>query len=299
MRGRGRHRTAGALVALVALLALGIGYLILRPSPAGSAADPGPPSAGAATTRPATTPPPGSTLGSTAGSAPGAGAFDGPTYPVLRVVDGDTVNVRVGGQDETVRILGINAPETDQCWGSEATRAAARLLDGAAVTLVADPTQSDRDRYGRLLRYVGLADGTDVGRQLVEDGDADERTYDGEYARQGDYRAADAAAAAAGRGLHDPATCNGNPAPATPTDPTRPAEPTVTAGSPAGSPEATATGQTGPNGCDIKGNISGNGKIYHLPGSADYDRTRIDESRGERWFCSEAEAQAAGWRARN
>jgi hypothetical protein len=49
-------------------------------------------------------------------------------------------------------------------------------------------------------------------------------------------------------------------------------------------------------GCDIKGNISDNGRIYHLPGGAYYARTRIDESRGERWFCSESEARTAGWR---
>ena len=225
-----------------------------------------------------------------------------PNHAVLRVVDGDTVHVLVDGRDETVRLLGINAPETDQCWGSEATRAAAALLEGATVTLVADPTQNDRDRYGRLLRYVVLADGTDVGRRLVEDGDADERTYDGQYARQADYRAADAAAAAAGRGLNDPATCNGNPTPGTPTEPA-PAS-SARAGSsgpsgPAGPPAAITTPETGPNGCDIKGNISANGRIYHLPGSADYGRTRIDESRGERWFCSVAEAEAAGWRARN
>ena len=49
--------------------------------------------------------------------------------------------------------------------------------------------------------------------------------------------------------------------------------------------------------CRIKGNISRSGKIYHVPGSRDYDETRIDESRGERWFCTQDEAKAAGWRA--
>jgi len=49
--------------------------------------------------------------------------------------------------------------------------------------------------------------------------------------------------------------------------------------------------------CLIKGNISSSGeKIYHVPGGSYYDRTVIDESKGERWFCSEQEAQAAGWR---
>ena len=50
-------------------------------------------------------------------------------------------------------------------------------------------------------------------------------------------------------------------------------------------------------GCDIKGNITDNGRIYHVPGNRWYDRTTIDESTGERWFCTEAEAEDAGWRA--
>ncbi|MHC2018084.1 thermonuclease family protein [Methylobacterium sp. CM6247] len=51
-------------------------------------------------------------------------------------------------------------------------------------------------------------------------------------------------------------------------------------------------------GCAIKGNISRKGeKVFHVPGSRDYDRTRISEKDGERMFCSEDEAKAAGWRA--
>ena len=50
--------------------------------------------------------------------------------------------------------------------------------------------------------------------------------------------------------------------------------------------------------CQIKGNINSKGdRIYHVPGSSSYGATRINEAKGERWFCSEAEAQAAGWRA--
>jgi len=50
--------------------------------------------------------------------------------------------------------------------------------------------------------------------------------------------------------------------------------------------------------CSIKGNINDSGaKIYHLPGGKWYTRTLIDTARGERWFCSEAEAQAEGWRS--
>jgi len=53
-----------------------------------------------------------------------------------------------------------------------------------------------------------------------------------------------------------------------------------------------------PGSCQIKGNINSKGdRIYHVPGLRSYGATRINESKGERWFCSEAEARAAGWRA--
>jgi hypothetical protein len=54
----------------------------------------------------------------------------------------------------------------------------------------------------------------------------------------------------------------------------------------------------GKSGCTIKGNISARGeRIYHMPGSRDYERTRVNERAGERMFGSEDEAKAAGWRA--
>ncbi|MGN7868660.1 sunset domain-containing protein [Paracoccus sp. 22332] len=52
-----------------------------------------------------------------------------------------------------------------------------------------------------------------------------------------------------------------------------------------------------PGGCTLKGHISAKGeRIYHAPWSSAYGGTQIDESRGEGWFCNEAEAVAAGWR---
>jgi endonuclease YncB( thermonuclease family) len=51
-----------------------------------------------------------------------------------------------------------------------------------------------------------------------------------------------------------------------------------------------------PNGCAIKGNVTANGKIYHMPWSPWYAQIKMDPERGKRWFCSEAEAIAAGWR---
>lgn len=271
-RRRSRRRGTVALVTVGLLLGLGVlGFVVLRPSAHDPAATGDPPPAATVPASPASL-----------SIDPIQGRV---AYPVVKVVDGDTAHVLVDGVVETVRIVGINTPETDQCWGSEATQAAARLLDGTSVVLIADPTQADRDRYGRLLRYVVLPDGTDFGLRMISDGNADEYTYDNAYAHQQAYRDADAAAAAGGRGLWNVGTCDGSPAGS--------GEPT----SAASATTSSATAATGPNGCDIKGNVSANGRIYHVPGSRDYARTSIDESRGERWFCTVAEAQAAGWRA--
>jgi hypothetical protein len=60
----------------------------------------------------------------------------------------------------------------------------------------------------------------------------------------------------------------------------------------------TVTPPSKASGCNIKGNISAGGdRIYHLPGTRDYERTRINDRTGERLFCSEDDAKAAGWRA--
>ena len=60
--------------------------------------------------------------------------------------------------------------------------------------------------------------------------------------------------------------------------------------------EARTEGGSASGDCRIKGNISSSNRIYHVPGGQWYARTRIDTSKGERWFCSEAQARAAGWR---
>jgi hypothetical protein len=54
--------------------------------------------------------------------------------------------------------------------------------------------------------------------------------------------------------------------------------------------------QTAPEGCAIKGNVTDKGQIYHLPWSPWYTKVRVEPAKGERWFCSEAEAISAGWR---
>ncbi len=200
-------------------------------------------------------------------------------HQVTSIVDGDTLHVRVGGQDATVRVVGIDAPETSECWGAQATEAAAALLTGTRVQLIADPSQADTDRYGRLLRYVLLPDGTDLGTRMITDGNAYEYTYDAPYDNQDAYRSAQAASEADGRGLWSAGSCRGRRSLP---------EPTTTA--------TTTTSERGA--CDIKGNINADDdRIYHVPGGNDYHRTKIDEAKGERWFCSVAEAEADGWRA--
>lgn len=135
---------------------------------------------------------------------------------VTKVVDGDTIEVEVAGKTEKIRMLGVNTPETVdprrpvECYGKEASDHAKLILADASVELVADASQGDADKYGRLLRYVVMADGTDFGRTMIQDGYAYEYTYDKPYARQAEYKAAQAEAQAQKRGLWAQETCGGN-----------------------------------------------------------------------------------------
>ena len=115
---------------------------------------------------------------------------------LVRVVDGDTVLVRLRGREERVRVIGIDTPESvkpgtpPEC-GSKAAGRALRRRTGRTVVLVSDPTQDARDRYDRLLRYVQTPGGTDLGRAQVRAGWADVYVFDGRpFKRVGAYRRA-------------------------------------------------------------------------------------------------------------
>jgi micrococcal nuclease len=123
---------------------------------------------------------------------------------IVEMVDGDTIVVEVAGERELVRIIGINAPERGECLAAEAGRRLQELVAGRDVELV--PDRSDRDRYGRLLRYVE-ADGVDVGAELVEAGLALARRYPPDTARADGYDALQREAADAGAGLWAPDAC--------------------------------------------------------------------------------------------
>lgn len=125
---------------------------------------------------------------------------------ILRVVDGDTVDVQLeDGATARVRLLGIDTPEVysgSECGGDAASRAAQRLLPaGTRVVLVPDPTQALVDRYGRILRYV-MEGSRDINRVLVAQGHATVYLYDHKpFQRAKSYFAAQATAKAHSRGI--------------------------------------------------------------------------------------------------
>ncbi|WP_436642174.1 thermonuclease family protein [Microbaculum sp. FT89] len=188
------------------------------------------------------------------------------------IIDGDTIEVA----HATIRLYGIDAPEAGQkcdkasggSWrcGDEATGAIADLAEGKDVRCEI----LGKDDYDRLLGICTVG-GVEINQRMVADGHAWAFV---KYAS--DYVDVEQQARSAGLGVWQ---------------------------GPARAPwdyraeKWTVAEQEAPEGCPIKGNISRNGKIYHPPWSPWYSRTRIDESKGERWFCSEREAVDAGWRA--
>ena len=194
---------------------------------------------------------------------------------VQLVVDGDTIEVMMGGERHTVRYIGMDAPEQQgERMGPEASVANRALVEGKTVYLEKD--HSEADKYGRLLRYVFVGD-VFVNAELVRQGLARAQAYPPDLKYQEQLAQLDQEARQAGRGMWA-------------------APPTATLGAPqaSGCPQGCTAPSTD---CRIKGNISKTGeRIYHMPGQRYYDQTTIDPNSGERWFCTEEEAQANGWR---
>ncbi len=97
-------------------------------------------------------------------------------YSIAHFVDGDTIAVNMNGTEETIRMIGVDTPETHkpntpvQCYGEEAASYTKQLIGNSKVRLQADPLDTNRDRYGRLLRYVYLGDDTLVEEKIITDG---------------------------------------------------------------------------------------------------------------------------------
>ena len=96
---------------------------------------------------------------------------------IMKVYDGDTVAVNIDGQHESVRLIGIDSPETkgpyteQECYGNESKEYLKKLLLGQMVELKSDKLSSDRDKYKRLLRYIYL-DEENINLKIIQDGQA-------------------------------------------------------------------------------------------------------------------------------
>lgn len=98
------------------------------------------------------------------------------TYAVDSFEDGDTITVDMNGTEERIRMIGVDTPETQdprvpvQCFGKAASEFTLKLIGENPVRLEADPTNTNRDRYNRLLRYVYLPDGRLVNAEIIKAG---------------------------------------------------------------------------------------------------------------------------------
>ena len=224
--------------------------------------------------------------GAQVGCAPQAAEITG---RVSKFIDGDSFDI--GG--DHVRLFGIDAPEGRQdcrrngaVWrcGDDAAAKLRSLVQGATLRC----TPRDTDEYGRSVS-VCKNGSTDINAEMVRAGFAlAYRRYSNDYVDEENE------ARSAKRGLWAsefarPWDWRRENREESPPQSLSPRAAPNSGGSPAQPPKA---------GCLIKGNISQRGdRIYHVPGSDSYAATVINERAGERWFCSEAEARAAGWRA--
>ncbi|PYG27759.1 thermonuclease family protein [Pelagimonas varians] len=194
----------------------------------------------------------------------------------VHVVDADTIKVH----GQSIRLHAIDAPEVKQHCGGPGqpvwacgiwvkTRAQ-ELFEGQFAQCEALET----DRYGRMVARC-LVNGQDMGQVLVSQGLAFA------YRKYGwDYDLDEKGAAVSGRGLHGTGVVN-------------PAEYRAQGRD----ARAKWSLNNAPDGCVIKGNISGSGeRIFHMPGQAWYNVTTIRADKKERWFCTADQARSAGWR---
>lgn len=136
-------------------------------------------------------------------------------YPVVKVIDGDTIDVLKEGVVTRLRIIGMDTPELHdprkpvQCFARAAADEAHRMLDGQYVRLEYQPDDII-DKYGRTLAYVFLLDGTNYEDYMIRSGYAHEYTYQKPYLYQDQFNEAEAEARDQKRGFWAEDTCAGN-----------------------------------------------------------------------------------------
>ena len=134
-------------------------------------------------------------------------------YKVVKVIDGDTIAVDAGGKKETVRLIGIDAPEIGakkECFSKEAEESVKNILSDASIELEEDESQNDRDKYGRFLGYIILKDGSNFNKTLIREGLAKEYTYKTPYKYQKEFKNAETEARKAKKGLWNACYDNNN-----------------------------------------------------------------------------------------
>lgn len=141
----------------------------------------------------------------------------GTYYIVTDVVDGDTMKINVEGSTVTIRLIGIDTPETVdprkpvECFGKEASNYLESLLLNTTITLAYDEHQKSVGAYNRINAYVYNQNGLFINHHLIEEGYAYEYTYDPKYQYRSLFKQAQRNAEMNQRGLWSPDTCNGVP----------------------------------------------------------------------------------------
>jgi endonuclease YncB( thermonuclease family) len=196
-----------------------------------------------------------------------------PLIGVASVTDGDTLVIHGKG----IRLHGIDAPESGQFCEKDGKqyrcgKQAALALSDKIGPAIVRCEQRDVDRYKRIVAVCRLGD-VDLNAWMVGQGWAVAyRQYSRDYVDEESAARAAKAGIWAGRFIAPSRWRRGDRL------------------------TSENAGEPARGSCQIKGNISRSGKrIYHVPGGRYYGPTRIDESKGERWFCSEEEARRAGW----
>lgn len=127
-------------------------------------------------------------------------------YHVIQILDGDTLSVNMNGGEETIRLIGVDTPETHhprkavECFGKAASKFTSEVVGQNSVRLEADPLSTNRDRYDRLLRYVYLPDGLLVNLEIINSGYGFAYTHF-PFTKSDIFKAAELLAKEEGRGL--------------------------------------------------------------------------------------------------